>query len=137
MSLSTELMCSWFRRTRSISGVTGVAVPAPKPSLYNTCEGQQRCHKKPTQHRSNPPNPTVYGIMFSVRITWDSWHTRSQRQRLRKRLWWIILSIGGCREEIKAQGKTNMGRNATATKGCSAAQLSSGNISIIFRQVCS
>lgn len=43
---NTELMFSWLRFTLSISGVTGVGMPVPKPSLYNTCEVQESFHKK-------------------------------------------------------------------------------------------
>lgn len=45
-SASTELMFSWLRLTRSISGVTGVGVAFPKPSLYPTYRSQSNAESR-------------------------------------------------------------------------------------------
>jgi len=53
----TELMFSWLRLTLSISGVTGVGMPVPKPSLYATYEVQENFHTKSLTKQRTYKNP--------------------------------------------------------------------------------
>lgn len=45
-SEGTELMFSWFRLARSISGVNTMGVPLAEMSLYNTYRAEAQCAPK-------------------------------------------------------------------------------------------
>lgn len=47
---STELICIWFRFTRSISGVKTTGVPFAEESLYKTCGGKEQRPQRPVRH---------------------------------------------------------------------------------------